>query len=173
MVSGSAPANASPQASWNPRSTRSWTNALTSVSQCDGRLGALICCFRPEHASSTATSINSSVAATQRSGNRQATNLPPVCDGLPMEPANRKLYAIHDKIDTNVSAPIARGYRDWVPSTVRTHLAQFSDNLASPALLGDDMLQAKPRRAGDTLMRFIINTTIGVGGIFDPATALG
>src|ERR1019366_7815796 len=82
MVSGSAPANASPPASWSPRSTRSWTNALTSVSQCDGRLGALICCFRPEHVSSTATSINSSVAATQRSGNRQATNLPPVCDGL-------------------------------------------------------------------------------------------
>jgi phospholipid-binding lipoprotein MlaA len=91
----------------------------------------------------------------------------------PMEPANRALYAVHDKIDTNVSAPVARGYRDWVPLAVRTHLSQFSDNLASPALLGDDMLQAKPRRAGDTLMRFLINTTLGVGGIFDPATGLG
>ena len=40
--------------------------------------------FRPEHASSTAVSINSSVAATQRSGKRQATTLPPVCDGLPV-----------------------------------------------------------------------------------------
>ena len=64
-------------------STRSWTNALTSVSRCGGPLEALICCFRPEHASSTAISINSSVAATQRSGKRQATTLPPVCDGLP------------------------------------------------------------------------------------------
>lgn len=91
----------------------------------------------------------------------------------PMEPANRALYAVHDKIDTNVSAPIARFYRDRVPLQVRTHLSQISDNLASPVLLGDDMLQAKPRRAGDTLMRFVINTTLGVGGIFDPATALG
>lgn len=91
----------------------------------------------------------------------------------PLEPANRALYAIHDKIDTHVTAPIARGYRDWVPSTVRSHLSQFADNVASPVQLSNDMLQAKPRRAGDTLMRLLINSTLGVGGIFDPATKLG
>ena len=84
----------------------------------------------------------------------------------PLEPANRALYAVHDKIDTHVTAPIARGYRDWVPSTVRSHLLQFADNVASPVQLSNDMLQAKPRRAGDTLMRLLINSTIGVGGIF-------
>jgi hypothetical protein len=55
---------------------------LTGVSRCAGRLGALTCCFRPEHAFSTATSTNLSVAATQRSGNQQTTTLPPFCDGL-------------------------------------------------------------------------------------------
>lgn len=91
----------------------------------------------------------------------------------PIEPTNRVLYAVHDKIDSNVSAPIARGYRDWIPVAVRTHLSGFADNLASPVLLGNDILQAKPRRAGDTLMRFLINSTLGVAGIFDPATGLG
>ncbi len=91
----------------------------------------------------------------------------------PLEPANRELYAVHDAIDTHVTAPIARGYRDVVPQAVRSHLAQLMDNIASPALLSNDMMQGKPRRAGDTLMRLLINTTIGVGGLFDPATHLG
>lgn len=91
----------------------------------------------------------------------------------PLEPANRALYAVHDAIDTNISAPVARGYREVVPSPVRSHLSQFVDNIASPVRLTNDILQAKPRRAGDTLMRFLINTTLGVGGIFDAATDLG
>lgn len=91
----------------------------------------------------------------------------------PLEPTNRQLYKIHDLIDSHVTAPVARGYREYVPNPIRTHLADFVDNAASPARLGNDILQAKPRRAGDTLMRFLINSTIGVAGIFDPATGIG
>ena len=46
-------------------------------------------------------------------------------------------------------------------------------NVASPVALANDILQAKPRRAGDTLMRFLVNSTVGVAGIFDVATGWG
>jgi hypothetical protein len=94
MVSGSAPVNASPRASWSPRSTRSCTNGLTSVSRCGGPLGALICCLKPEHASSTAISINSSVAATQRLGKRQETTFPRFVMGSFLPESRPPTYAI-------------------------------------------------------------------------------
>lgn len=91
----------------------------------------------------------------------------------PLEPTNRNLYDVHDAIDTAVLVPVARTYRDQVPDPVRQHIGQFLDNLQNPVRFVNDTLQAKPRRSGDTLMRFLINTTLGVGGIYDVAADLG
>lgn len=91
----------------------------------------------------------------------------------PLEPTNRVFYRINDGLDTVILRPVAIAYRDVVPETVRTHTHQFLTNLASPVVLADDMLQGKPRRAGDTLMRLLINSTVGVGGIFEVADGWG
>lgn len=91
----------------------------------------------------------------------------------PVEPMNRRLYAVHDAIDTAVIVPVARTWRDEVPDPVRQHIGDFLDNTRSPTRFANDTQQAKPRRAGDTLMRFLVNTTLGLGGLFDVATDLG
>ncbi len=91
----------------------------------------------------------------------------------PLEPTNRVFYAINDGIDTAVLRPLAVGYRAVVPAVVRSHTHNFLVNLGTPVALIDDMLAAKSRRAGDNLMRLVINTTIGLGGIFDVASGWG
>ena len=91
----------------------------------------------------------------------------------PLEPTNRVFYAINNGIDTVVLRPVAQGYRAVVPGVIRRPIRNVLSNISSPVLFANDVLQAKPRRAGDTLMRFLINTTAGVGGVFDVATDWG
>jgi phospholipid-binding lipoprotein MlaA len=91
----------------------------------------------------------------------------------PYESTNRFFYEVNDKIDTYSLKPIAEAYVYITPSPVRTGIHNFLDNLSSPALFANDVAQAKPRRAGDTFMRFVINSTIGVVGVFDVAKAVG
>ena len=91
----------------------------------------------------------------------------------PLEPTNRVFYAINDGLDTVILRPLAVAYRYAVPEVVRTHTHDVLANLGSPVLLANDMLETRPRRAGDTLMRFLINSTIGVAGVFDVASDWG
>ncbi len=91
----------------------------------------------------------------------------------PLEPTNRVTYAVNNGIDTVVLRPLAVAYRYAVPETVRSHTHNFLSNLGTPVTLFNDMFEAKPRRAGDSLMRLLINTTVGVGGVFDVATGWG
>jgi len=87
----------------------------------------------------------------------------------PIEPFNRTMYDVHEGIDRVVLAPVARGYRAAVPEPVRTGVRNVLGNLRSPIILANDMLQGEPRRAGDTLGRFVINSTLGLAGILDVA----
>jgi phospholipid-binding lipoprotein MlaA len=91
----------------------------------------------------------------------------------PLEPTNRVLYKINDGLDTILLRPAALTYQAVVPEPVRTGVHNILSNLNTPVQLGNDVLEAKPRRAGDTTMRFLINTTLGVVGIFDVAKKLG
>ena len=91
----------------------------------------------------------------------------------PIEPFNRVSYAITDKADTYVLAPVARAYRYAVPEAVRQPIHNLLQNMTTPVLFVNDVVQTKPRRAGDTFMRFAINTTVGVGGLFDVARGWG
>jgi phospholipid-binding lipoprotein MlaA len=91
----------------------------------------------------------------------------------PIEPTNRAIYAFNDGLDTVTLRPAAKAYRFIVPPPVRSGIHNVLSNLATPAQLGNDMLEGKPRRAGDTTMRFLINTTVGVLGIFDVAKDWG
>jgi phospholipid-binding lipoprotein MlaA len=91
----------------------------------------------------------------------------------PFEPANRVSFAINDGLDTYVLAPVARAYRYAIPGVIRRPIHNVLQNITTPVLFINDVAQTKPRRAGDTFMRFIINTTVGVGGVFDVASGWG
>ncbi len=91
----------------------------------------------------------------------------------PLEPANRVFYAINEGLDTVILKPAAIAYKDAVPKPVRTHTHNVLANLSTPVTLANDILEAKPRRAGDSFMRLLVNTTVGLGGIFDVATGWG
>ncbi len=91
----------------------------------------------------------------------------------PLEPTNRFFYDVNDKIDRYSLKPLSEGYVAVVPSPVRTGVHNVLANLSSPVLFTDDVTQANPRRASGTLWRFVINSTVGVGGVFDVAASLG
>lgn len=91
----------------------------------------------------------------------------------PLEPTNRFFYRVNDGLDTYILRPVAVAYRDVVPGAVRRPIHNVLANMSSPVVFTNDVLEAKSRRAGTTMMRFILNTTVGIGGLFDVATDLG
>ena len=91
----------------------------------------------------------------------------------PFEPANRQIYAFNSTLDTYLIRPLAIVYRDALPQVVRTHTHYALANMGLPVQWVNDMFEAKPRRAGDSFMRFVVNSTLGFGGIFDVATDFG
>jgi phospholipid-binding lipoprotein MlaA len=91
----------------------------------------------------------------------------------PLEKENRVLFDATIQLDRAVIRPGAVAYRDVVPSGVRDSIRNFINNLGSPVIFANDVLQGDVDRAGTTLFRLGVNTTIGIGGLFDPATGWG
>jgi len=91
----------------------------------------------------------------------------------PIEPVNRLIFAVNDAVDVIVLKPVATTYKFWVPEALRNSLRNVLRNLATPVTLLNDLLQGDAKRAGKTLARFALNTTIGFGGLGDPATEMG
>jgi phospholipid-binding lipoprotein MlaA len=91
----------------------------------------------------------------------------------PLEPTNRAIYAFNNALDTAILKPVAQGYRYVVPAPVRGGIHNVLVNLGTPVEFSNDVLDGKPRRAGDTTMRFLINSTVGVLGFFDVAKDWG
>ncbi len=85
----------------------------------------------------------------------------------PIEPTNRVFYKVNDALDTAILAPAARAYRFVLPAPVRTGIHNVLDNLGSPVRFANDVLQGKPLRAGDTAVRFVVNSTFGLAGLID------
>ena len=91
----------------------------------------------------------------------------------PYEPTNRFFYRVSDTLDAYTLRPVAQAYVWAVPEPARTGVHNALANLASPATLVNDVFETKPRRAGDTFMRFLINPTVGLGGVLDVAKGWG
>jgi phospholipid-binding lipoprotein MlaA len=68
---------------------------------------------------------------------------------------------------------VARAYVRVVPQPIRTGVSNFFDNLTTPTVMINDALQGKILAAGNDLGRFLFNSTVGLGGLLDPATAAG
>jgi len=90
----------------------------------------------------------------------------------PLEPINRVVYKFNDGVDTVLFRPAAEFYRFIVPEFARTGVSNFFSNLNDVIVLVNNLLQGKVTRAGSDLCRLIVNTTIGVLGLFDVATLM-
>jgi phospholipid-binding lipoprotein MlaA len=91
----------------------------------------------------------------------------------PLERWNRGVYKFNDALDRGVLKPVAKTYVKVLPHPVRTGVRNFFSNLDTPTVMINDLLQAKPLAALNDLGRFLMNTTIGLGGLLDPATHAG
>ncbi len=89
----------------------------------------------------------------------------------PFEGWNRGVYAFNEGVDKAVLEPVAKGYRAVTNEPVRGGVTNFLRNLNQPVVFANAVLQGKPEPALDTLARFFLNSTVGVAGIFDPATS--
>lgn len=106
-------------------------------------------------------------------GNIEAANEATGADSDPWEGFNRKMFAVHNAIDGAVLVPAAKTYRTATFKKQRKGVRNFLDNLRTPVILVNDLLQGEFKRAGETAGRFVINTTIGFGGMGDPAERIG
>jgi phospholipid-binding lipoprotein MlaA len=88
----------------------------------------------------------------------------------PWEKYNRKVHHFNMVVDRAVARPIATAYVNVVPRFARTGVTNFFSNLRSPLTLVNQLLQGHPDDAWDTLGRFLMNSTFGIGGLFDPAS---
>jgi phospholipid-binding lipoprotein MlaA len=102
--------------------------------------------------------------------------LPPNSQRVPQDPWeswNRGVYRVNDKLDRAIVKPVTKTYVRVVPSPIRTGVHNFFANLNTPTVMINDALQGKLLAAGNDLGRFLLNTTVGIGGILDPATPAG
>ena len=91
----------------------------------------------------------------------------------PLEPLNRKIFAVNLALDHAVFRPVAKAYVYVVPDDGRAAIYHMLDNFKEPTVFFDNVLQGEFKRAGITLERFFINSTVGFGGIVDVATLSG
>lgn len=91
----------------------------------------------------------------------------------PFEDTNRKIFEFNQVVDRHVLVPVAKAYRASLPQPVRNSLRDFLNNLQEPLIFANDTLQGDFSRAKDTVVRFVLNSTIGFGGLVDVAGRWG
>lgn len=91
----------------------------------------------------------------------------------PLENVNRKIFDFNQFVDRNAIVPVAKAYRAALPDPVRDSFRDFLNNLREPLVFVNDTLQGQFKRAGETVGRFVINSTIGMGGVVDVAGRWG
>jgi len=115
--------------------------------------------------------IGAAMAVTACASTGAETNSSAVYD--PFEGFNRNVFAFNNGVDKVILKPAADGYRAITNKPIRKGVSNFLNNLGQPIVFANSVLQGKPEAALDTFVRFLVNTTVGIGGIFDPATAAG
>lgn len=90
----------------------------------------------------------------------------------PLEPLNRTIFSFNDKVDVAVVKPVASAYREVTPKLIRTGVTNFFGNIRDVWSTVNNVLQAKPQEAFESLFRVTTNTVFGVAGIFDVASEM-
>lgn len=110
------------------------------------------------------------------------TCLLPACATLPpgerdprdrFERMNRSVHRFNDALDRGVAKPVAKAYVKVTPQPVRTGFSNFFRNLTYPTVMVNDLLQGKGKAFVSDTARLLINSTLGIGGLFDPASQMG
>lgn len=104
------------------------------------------------------------------------TSAPPPGQRAPSDPweaFNRQMYTFNDTADRAVLKPVARGYKAITPDPVQTGIGNFFDNLRSPVVILNLLLQGRPGESLAHFERFFVNSIYGIGGIFDLADHAG
>ena len=91
----------------------------------------------------------------------------------PWEGFNRRMHSFNNVVDRVIAKPLAKVYMVVLPRPVRLGIGNFFSNLGQPLTAFNSVLQGKPKQAAQALGRFALNATLGIGGVFDPATDLG
>lgn len=91
----------------------------------------------------------------------------------PFEGFNRASYKFNDGLDRAILKPVAKGYKAVTPDFVESGVTNFFSNLTQPGVIINDLLQGKFKASLNDSGRFLLNTTVGIGGLFDPASAAG
>ena len=89
----------------------------------------------------------------------------------PWERYNRRVHRFNMVVDRRIAKPLAHAYVRVVPRPVRLGVSNFFNNLGQPVSALNALLQGKPKQAGQSVGRFLLNSTLGIGGLFDPATS--
>jgi phospholipid-binding lipoprotein MlaA len=88
----------------------------------------------------------------------------------PFETENRSVFEFNQRFNRTAIYPVAKAYRETVPEPVRDSIESFASNLGEPLVFANDLLQLRFDAAATTVGRFVINSTAGIGGLFDVAT---
>ena len=91
----------------------------------------------------------------------------------PLEPINRLFFGFNEILQMVILRPATEMYQLFIPPPLREAIGNVIDNIKTPVILANDILQGEGRRAWVTTQRFMVNTTVGVGGIMDPADEFG
>ncbi|WP_415774090.1 VacJ family lipoprotein [Paraburkholderia sp. J8-2] len=91
----------------------------------------------------------------------------------PLEPMNRAMFSFNEGLDRTVAKPVATAYADVMPQPLQTAVSNVFSNLGDVGNFANDLLQLKITAATEDLVRFAFNSTFGLGGLLDWATAAG
>ncbi|SFB06594.1 phospholipid-binding lipoprotein MlaA [Poseidonocella pacifica] len=89
------------------------------------------------------------------------------------EDANRRHFALNQRLDRIFLEPAARGYSETVPGPAKAAVRNFASNVGLPGVVVNNVAQGDLPGAGRNSLRFVVNTVLGIAGIFDPATPMG
>lgn len=123
--------------------------------------------------SRTSTTLALLLAASALAGCASTDNPESLAQNDPYEPSNRKVFEFNQTLDKHVMLPVAKFYNHAFPPLVRDSVHNALENMGKPVVLANDVLQGEGERGLETFGRMVINTTFGLGGLFDVATRWG
>ena len=91
----------------------------------------------------------------------------------PFEPFNRTMFQVHEVVDGNVVKPVAEAYVKYTPEVIRSGVSNFFSNIEDLFVGINNVLEGDGNRAGDDFGRVLLNSTFGLGGLFDLASMMG
>lgn len=103
----------------------------------------------------------------------QETDAVELAESDPIEPFNRGIFWFNDRLDVFLFEPLGKGWKLITPKAARDALERLFTNLRFPVRLVGSLLQGELVNAGEETGRFVVNSTVGIVGLFDPATAWG